>query len=303
MAHDRPVPLFVNPHAGTGPTGVDALREQFGDAVEVEEVRPAALAARIRQACADGHTIVAVAGGDGSLRTAVNALAGSRTALALIPTGTLNNFARRLGIEDLDDARRALLHGAPAWIALGSVNDDLFLNTLTFGEYARTVRLRERMRKVLGKWPAALVAFLRVVTTLRLIDVTLNVDGERTIARRTPFLWVGVGLGSFPSVAEATERRHSPDLEVAILHSRTPLTTAAFMWRASLQMLREEYPVRDRALEVFHARDITLTARRHLDGTSDGELIRLASPIRAGVRDRAVQIMRVTSNATGSHDE
>jgi diacylglycerol kinase family enzyme len=289
------IPLFINPHAGTGPTGADSLRELLGDAVDIEEVAPADLEERIRKACADGHAVVAVAGGDGSLHTAVNALAGSDTALAVIPTGTLNNFAKRLGIENLEDARYALIHGKPSWIALGSVNDELFLNTLTFGEYARTVRLRERMRKWLGKWPAALVAFLRVVATLRLIDVTLNIDGERTITRRTPFLWVGVGLGSFPSVAEAVERRNSPDLEVAILHSRTPLATAGFMWRASLQMLREEYPVRDRALEVFHARDITLTARRHLDGTSDGELVRLDPPIRTGVRDQAVRIMRLES--------
>jgi diacylglycerol kinase family enzyme len=292
LRDSRPVPLFINPSAGTGPTGIEALRELFGDRVEIDEVEPSRLATRIEKACADGHLIVAVAGGDGYLRTAVNALEGSDTALAVVPTGTLNNFAKRLGIPDLEAAREALVNGEPSWISLGVVGEDLFLNTLTFGEYARTVRLRERLRKFLGKWPSALVGFLNVVLTLRLFDVELNVDGERRIKRTTPFLWVGIGLGSFPSVAEATERRSSPDLEVAILHSRTPLATAAFMWRASLQMIREEYPVRDRALEVFHARDMTLTTRRPLDGTSDGELIRPVSPVRIGVRDRAVRIMR-----------
>jgi undecaprenyl-diphosphatase len=289
---DARIPLFVNPKAGTGPAGVAALRERFGEnAVAVEEVQPARLADRIRRATADGAQVVAVAGGDGSLHSAVNALAGSDCALAIIPAGTLNNFAHRVGIDDLDAARDALLDGRPDALPLGECGDELFLNTLTFGEYARTVRLREKLRPFLTKWPAALVGFLTIVATLRTFEVELEVHGRR-VTRTTPFLWVGLGWGSFPRVDEAAERRSSPDLEVAILHAHTPIATAAFMWRATWQMLRNEYPVRDRALEIFHTRALTLHTKRALDGTSDGELMRQTTPVHICVRDAAVRIMR-----------
>jgi diacylglycerol kinase family enzyme len=287
------VPLFVNPKAGLGAIGIESLAQELGsDAVVPEAVEPERLADRLRRAVAEGCDVVAVAGGDGSLHTAVNALAGTDTTLAIVPTGTLNNFARRLGIPDVAAARKALHEGQPDDITLAAVGDELFLNTLTFGEYARTVRRREQLRPYLTKWPAAFLGFLEVVLTLRTFAVELEVEGER-VQRRTPFVWVGIGIGSFPSVAEAIERRSSPDLEVAVLHARSPWAMAAFMWRASVQMIREEYPVRDRELEIFHARDLTLHTKRPLDGTSDGELVRPMSPVRICVRDHAVKVLRV----------
>lgn len=285
------VPLFVNPSAGTGPTGKDALIKLFGaDTVVVEEIEPAKLAARIKRAVADGATVVAVAGGDGSLHTAVNALAGTSTALAVVPTGTLNNFAHRLGIQSLEDARDTLVDGVATPISLGTIGDELFLNTVTLGEYARTVRRREKLRPLLTKWPAALVGFLEVVITLRTFELELESEGKR-VHRRTPFLWAGIGLGSFPRVDEALERRKSPDIEIAVLHARTPWALAAFMWRASMQMIREEFPVRDRALEVFQTRDLTVHTKRPIDGTTDGELVRSTPPVHVCIRDNAVSVL------------
>lgn len=286
------IPLFVNPKAGTDTTTAAALHEFLGaDLVTPEEVEPSKLAERIKRAVAEGNEIVAVAGGDGSLHTAINALAGSDTALAIIPAGTLNNFAHRLGVADMDVARDLLRNAEPELISMGAVGDELFLNTLTFGEYARTVRTRERFRPYLTKWPAALLGFLEVVFTLRTFDVELEALGKR-VAYNTPFIWAGIGIGSFPRVDEALERRASPDLEIAILHARTPLAMAAFMWRASMQMIRKEYPVRDRALEVFQTRELTIYSSKPLDGTTDGELMRLSSPVKITVRDHAVKVLR-----------
>ena len=45
-----------------------------------------------------GHSLVVVCGGDGTLNEAVNGLAGSQTALAVIPAGTANVWAKEVGI-------------------------------------------------------------------------------------------------------------------------------------------------------------------------------------------------------------
>ena len=57
-----------------------------------------------------------VAGGDGSIAPAAEAAAGAGIALAVIPAGTANDFARAMELpDDLDDAcRLAVRVGAPA---------------------------------------------------------------------------------------------------------------------------------------------------------------------------------------------
>jgi len=252
-------------------------------------VEPAKLADAIKDAVSRGADVVAVAGGDGTLHTAAGALAGSKTRLLCVPTGTLNNFARRIGITTIEEAGAALKTGTVESIALGTLQDGVFLNTVTFGEYARVVRMRERLRRFLGKWPAAGVSFFVSAFSLRRILVTLHVDGE-TIQRRTRLVWVGVGWGSFPRVYEAPERRDHPDLEVAILRADTRRQGVAFVFRLAVALIRDSGPVRDKDLEILQTRTLKLESPHRVDATSDGEPIRLVTPINLGVQDDALVV-------------
>jgi YegS/Rv2252/BmrU family lipid kinase len=72
--------------------------------------------------------LVIAAGGDGTINEIIQGLAGSETALGVLPGGTVNVWARELGIP-LDDARarKILVHGQTRRIDLGSVNGRYFL--------------------------------------------------------------------------------------------------------------------------------------------------------------------------------
>ena len=96
--------LLVNPTAGKAKHAetVVAVHSRLS-AGELEVTRMqgadgAEAADLARQAVEDGYDVLAVMGGDGMVHLAVQALAGSSTALGVIATGTGNDVARYLGL-------------------------------------------------------------------------------------------------------------------------------------------------------------------------------------------------------------
>ncbi|HET8654300.1 MAG TPA: diacylglycerol kinase family protein [Longimicrobiaceae bacterium] len=284
--------MFVNARAGylrgSNPGAVERALREAGVPVEVRGVAAADLGRALTKAVRDGVDRVGVAGGDGTQLIAAQALAGTGTALVPVPTGTLNHFARRVGIPDLATAAAALA-GPDRSMPLGVVDDELFLNTATLGLYADVVRRRERRRRWMTKWPAAALAFAEALARLRHLDLALEVDGEH-LERRTPLLWVGVGWGSFPFVHEAPERRRQPDLEIVVLRPGSRLGALALMARLSLLLHGRERPVEDPALEVLHARRLVVRAHHPIGVTLDGEVRRLRAPVLLAVQDAALRV-------------
>ena len=175
------VPILINVGAGLG-GGADAEEriraalDEAGVAGEVRAVAASQLTGSLRELARSGARVVGVAGGDGTLLAAAEALAGGETALAPFPTGTLNHFSRRLGISDLATAATSLGDAREARAPVGVMDDRIFLNTATFGIYADVVRRRERWRPYLRKWGAASVSFLTAFIRMNEVEVGLEVD-------------------------------------------------------------------------------------------------------------------------------
>ena len=289
----QPLPVFYNPRAGLGGQEdsapvADALREA-GVAAEPRAVPAAGLAAAIAEAVAEGAEVIGVSGGDGTLLTAANALAGTGTALAPFPSGTLNHFARRLGLDDLPLAAGAVASGETVCVPLGVMDDRVFLNTATFGLYADVVRRRERWRPLLRKWPAAVVGFAGTLARMRHLSLTMVVGTER-ITCETPLVWVGVGWGSFPFVHESPDERAVPDLEIVIMRPGSRLGAILLMLRMALSLRNREKLRDDPALQFVHARSVVIHARRRVGVTLDGEVLRVDSPIYVGIQEGALSV-------------
>lgn len=141
---------------------------------DVVEQLQEALAARTEPAVAVG-----AAGGDGTIAAAATVAMRNQLPLVVIPTGTLNHFARDLGVYDLREVVDATGAGEAVAVDIASVElrtadgtrTHHLINTASLGAYPDLVRLREKWQGRWGKWPAfaaALVVMLRKAQPIRI---------------------------------------------------------------------------------------------------------------------------------------
>src|SRR5215472_2171370 len=107
---------------------LDFLRQQ-GWNVKLAFTKSSDDAQRLaREAATKKADIVIAVGGDGTINSIIQGLAGSETALGLIPSGTFNVWARETGIPmDIAGARDVLVNGQVRRIDLGCVSNRYFL--------------------------------------------------------------------------------------------------------------------------------------------------------------------------------
>lgn len=180
--------IAVNPGAGSaGDDAVDDLRRALPDADVIELDDPGDLEAVLRGMAARPEIgVLGAVGGDGTLSWAAAIAAELGMPLLAIPGGTLNHLAVDLSLETVDDAIAALADGQAVAIDLPRIDGHPFVNTASFGAYAELVDAREALEDRIGKWPAALVAAVRVLGRGRPIAVAL--DGQ---PRRLWMIFIG----------------------------------------------------------------------------------------------------------------
>ena len=132
--------LIANPTAGGGHGRRVAERatlalQDAGQAIELRYTRKQGHATELaREAVADGVPRLVVCGGDGTVSEVLPALAGSPTALGLLPFGTANDLARALAVpRKIAAAVQTLLDGRIDHIDLGRAGDRLFATVAAFG--------------------------------------------------------------------------------------------------------------------------------------------------------------------------
>ncbi len=182
--------VAVNPRSG--PDDYDAagdIRRLLPRAQVLELTEDAGVDELLRAAAREGARALGVAGGDGSVAAAAAVALEHGLPLAVIPAGTLNHFARDVGLLTPQDAVDAVLAGEGVTVDVAEVNGTPFLNTSSIGAYPEMVRRRDRLSGRLGKWLALTVAAAQVLRTGT--PVELDVDGQRL---RVWILFVGNGL-------------------------------------------------------------------------------------------------------------
>lgn len=196
--------IIVNPTSGGG-RARRALPAFVGELINVG-IQPrvhastsgADLQALVRSVRDSGARAVVVAGGDGTLHLAIQELAGSPTALGVLPVGTGDDNARTLGIplKDPVEAARVIAAGHTRTIDLGYVEttdgtNRYFLGVLSAGFDSLVNERANRMTWPKGK-ARYLVAILGELRTFRPVLYTATIDD---VAMAESAMLVAVGNG------------------------------------------------------------------------------------------------------------
>ena len=247
------------------------------------EVRSKAVAER-------GDALLIVGGGDGTIGAAASALIGTETKLGILPLGTLNHFARDLGIpSDLGEAAKLIAGGSERRVDVAEMNGRIFINNSAIGLYPLMVVDRDLQRRRLGrsKRLAMLVASLRTLARFNHQRLTLTVNDEKARVD-TPLLFVGnndyrLDLGA-PGQRESLD---DGQLCVLVMRRKTRAGLIAASVRALLKRARRDDMVRIDGVERLRVD----SHRSHLTVSLDGEVVRSAPPLDYRIRKQALAVI------------
>jgi diacylglycerol kinase family enzyme len=288
--------VIVNGGAGHGhdDQAADDLRAKLaGAGLDAELVLAKdgdEMIASARRALQQGVKLVAAGGGDGTINAVASVIVGSGVHFGVLPLGTLNHFAKDLGIPlELEEAVRNLATGTPRKVDVGEVNGRIFLNNSSLGLYPDIVRDREKQQRRLGrgKWLAALWAAVGALRRYPFLSMRLIVEGER-LARRTPFVFIGNNRYTMEGLAIG-ERDCLDDGLLSLYVAQHP--TRLGLLRFALDALRGKLGS-ERNFDVFEAAELDIeTHRAHLHVATDGEVTVMDAPLRYRVRPGALTVL------------
>lgn len=147
-----------------------------------------------RRAAGEGAEVVAALGGDGLVGMVANGLVGTDAAMAVLPGGSGNDFARMLGLRDLDGSVRLLADPRVEAVDVGHIESPdgvrHFVCVAGAGFDSEVNEVANRIHRLRGK-PKYVSAVVRTLARYRPVRFTIGVDGDEVL--RGDAMLVAVG--------------------------------------------------------------------------------------------------------------
>ena len=265
--------------------------EGLGHTVEVVPVAGGDVEAALDAAAEGACDVVMVGGGDGTVSAAAARLAGSEKALAVLPAGTMNLFARGLGIPlDLETAIDAMGRGKIRAVDVAAADERIFVHQFSVGLHAKLIRLREkksfasRYGKMLASLQAGFAAFLRPPR----LAAALTLDGREIVVRASGIGITNNLLGEGYRLPYAA-RPDGGVLGVYVTRARRRRDLALFALGALFGRWR-----RNAHVDVHQAKEATLRLvahHRRFGCAMDGELAELGTETRLRILPGALKVL------------
>jgi len=251
-----------------------------------------------REAHAAGACAIVAGGGDGTVNAVASVIAGTNTALGVLPLGTLNHFARDAGIPlDLEAAVATVVAGHIRQVDTGEVNGRTFVNNASIGIYPDIVIERERLRQ-LGhrKWIAFVLASARILRRYRRLVVRLAARrqgsgqaGDASDRARTAFLFVGNNEYHVDGLSLGARDRLDGGRLFAYLAPRVHTRELPKLFALALAgRARKRQVLESIAAEQL---DVATPGRRRLRVAIDGEVLVMRGPLHFRARPASLRVI------------
>lgn len=299
------IQIFLNRRGGAAAAdpGIAAkVRKAFkaaGLAAKVELIDGSDCAVRCRAIVKGRDRLVVIGGGDGTISAAASALAGTGTVLGILPLGTLNHFARDLGIPTgLDEAAKLIAARKARRVDVAEMNGRIFINNSAIGLYPLMIVDRDAQQRRLGrsKRLAMIIASIRTLVRFNHQRLTLTVNDEKERID-TPLLFVGnndyrLDIGAPGQRENITGGK----LSVFVMRKKTRRGLIAASIRALFNRARD-----DDMVQIENVQRLRVSSRRSALAVSlDGEVVRASPPLEYKIRSKALRVIAPDSEPQGS---
>lgn len=290
----RKVRVLMNPKAGlltSLDTVIDTLGEFWdtpGTDLSFQLSRNIADGqTKARRAVEEGADTVIVVGGDGMINSIGAELVGTTTALAVIPTGSGNGFARHFGIPlEPEKAAEVLAQARRLAIDVGTANGRPFFVTCSMAWDAAIVRTFDKS-PVRGILPYAFAAVYEYFDYQRQ-PFEAVLDGTKRIAYKDPLIFTVANLTQYGGGVRIAPDACPDDglLELIVVDRKEApkvLANLKRLFNGTIHTVPEVQTLRFKTLTVQRALPAAIQV--------DGELVEAPAEVTVGVQPRALTVL------------
>lgn len=289
------ISVIINNSAGygkilSGNHDLEGLVKKYYPGSDVIKTGGDKISAEVKKAIEKGSEIIAVSGGDGSISAAAGVLINSDVPLAVIPSGTLNHFAKDTGIPlDPEEAVKNISEGKIKKVDMGEVNGKFFINNSSVGLYPKIIKHRDReiKKEGSGKWMAMGRAIINVFKRMPVIDVRIKSDFTKIFCT-TPFVFIG-NNEYYTDMFNAGVRENLTGGKLSLFYPTWTgrFTLLRFAFLALINKLKDQ-----KDFHTLDTEEIKIeTKQKELEVAVDGEVFHLETPLDYKIHPRALKII------------
>jgi diacylglycerol kinase family enzyme len=303
------VAVILNAKAGSAddsklPETLTTLFNARGADIKIFAVEGSLFRDTAKSLAESGYDVVVAAGGDGTVSAVASGLAHSKTPLGVLPVGTLNHFAKDIGVPlDLPLAVELIVTGTAHAIDIAEVNGNYFINNSSIGLYPKIVKERDKQQEQLqrSKWPAMMSAALMLFQKYPLIGVRLTKEVQDMVLTevvRTPFVFIGNNRYEMDLLTLGTRKSiQSGKLSLYMVRNGNRWSLLKVFIHILRGRLSKKRKFQTEDFEYRLLDELTIETKRPIvDVATDGEAFHLKPPLKYRLHPSALQVVMQVKN-------
>lgn len=257
------------------------------------------IAAKAVDAALKDSGIVAVAGGDGSVRALAQNARGKNVRVAVIPSGTFNLFARTNDIPlEQAEALELALTGVAVPVQIADFNGEAFVLNASLGLYAKAISERKEHTKKFGRH--RIVAIYSTLKTLlkphSTLHIDIAIDGQKQ-ALKTSTVFIGNNSLQLRDLnLDVSKCISAGKLAVVIVRKVSAFDMIKLIFRGIAKTLQNS-----EHLETDCADSLMIHLKKpSIKVALDGEMFHLNTPLKIQAQPKTLLLMKTKSSSVSS---